>query len=92
MGETEHTCQFCYYEYFDSRAYPCSMCVCGEERKDMFQPKGRQNKRKDEPQTEPPHACKTCPYHERCSAEDWRTCHWDYVSERYIEPQTERSK
>lgn len=45
--ETEHTCQFCYYEYFDGRAYPCSMCVCGEERKDMFQPKGRQNKRKD---------------------------------------------
>ena len=46
----------------------------------------------DTPQTETPHACKTCPYHERCSAEDWRTCHWDYVSERYIEPQTERSK
>lgn len=46
MNETEHTCQFCYYEYFDSRAYPCSMCVCGEQRKDMFQPKGRQNKRK----------------------------------------------
>lgn len=28
------------------------MCVCGEERKDMFMPKGRQNKRKTEPQTE----------------------------------------
>ena len=50
--ETEHTCQFCYYEYFDSRAYPCSMCVCGEERTDLFQPKGRQNKRRDETQTE----------------------------------------
>ena len=49
IDETEHTCQFCYYEYFDSRAYPCSMCVCGEERKDMFMPKGRQNKRKTEP-------------------------------------------
>ena len=46
--DLEHTCQFCYYEYFDSRAYPCSMCVCGEERKDMFQPKGRQNKREGE--------------------------------------------
>lgn len=54
MDETEHTCQFCYYEYFDSRAYPCSMCVCGEERKDMFMPKGRRNKRKDEPQTDCP--------------------------------------
>mgnify|MGYP006874663205 CR=1 FL=1 len=50
--ETEHTCQFCYYEYFDSRAYPCSMCVCGEERKDMFMPKGRENKRKDESLTD----------------------------------------
>ena len=54
MDETEHTCQFCYYEYFDSRAYPCSMCVCGEERKDMFMPKGRQNKRKDGSQTDCP--------------------------------------
>ena len=40
VDETEHTCQFCYYEYFDGRAYPCSMCVCGEERTDQFQPKG----------------------------------------------------
>lgn len=36
---TEHTCENCYYRYFDSKAYPCSMCVCGEERKDMWQPK-----------------------------------------------------
>lgn len=50
--KAEHTCQLCYYEYFDGRTYPCSMCVCGEEHKDMFQPKGRQNKRKDEPRTE----------------------------------------
>lgn len=35
----EHTCQFCYYEYADSKAYPCSMCVCGEERTDKFRPK-----------------------------------------------------
>lgn len=60
--ETEHTCQFCYYEYFDGRAYPCSMCVCGEERKDMFMPKGRQNKRKDEPQTD----CTNCDQVGRC--------------------------
>lgn len=52
IDETDHTCQFCYYEYFDSRAYPCSMCVCGEERTDKFQPKGRQNKRRAETQTE----------------------------------------
>lgn len=37
----EHTCEFCYYEHFDGKAYPCSMCVCGEEREDMFQPKNR---------------------------------------------------
>lgn len=36
---TEHTCANCYYLDFDSKAYPCSMCVCGEERKDMFKPK-----------------------------------------------------
>lgn len=40
-SESEHTCEFCYYEYFDARAYPCSMCVMGEERTDMFQPKMR---------------------------------------------------
>ena len=45
MSDFEHGCQFCYYEYFDSRAYPCSMCIYGEERKDKFQPKGKQNKR-----------------------------------------------
>ena len=63
MDETEHTCQFCYYEYFDGRAYPCSMCGCGEERKDMFMPKGRQNKRKDEPQWTKEN-CKGCKYNE----------------------------
>ena len=47
MSDFEHDCQFCYYEYFDSRAYPCSMCIYGEERKDKFQPKGKQNKRID---------------------------------------------
>ena len=44
IDETEHTCKFCYYEYFDGRAYPCSMCVCGEERKDMFQPSRKLHK------------------------------------------------
>lgn len=45
MSECEHGCQFCYYEYFDRRAYPCSMCIYGEGRKDKFKPKGKQNKR-----------------------------------------------
>ena len=36
---TERTCENCYYKYFDSKAYPCSMCIMGEERKDMFKPK-----------------------------------------------------
>lgn len=40
---TEHTCEFCYYEYFDGKAYPCSMCICGEKREDMFQPKNRRS-------------------------------------------------
>lgn len=67
--ETEHTCQFCYYEYFDSRAYPCSMCVCGEERTDKFQPKGRQNKRKDEPR-----GCDTCEYGKYGSTDNEEKC------------------
>ena len=64
MTNEEHTCQFCYYEYFDGRAYPCSMCVCGEERKDMFMPKGRQNKRKTEQteRSEQMNELKRCPF------------------------------
>lgn len=75
--KTEHTCQFCYYEYFDSRAYPCSMCVCGERREDMFQPKGRQNKRKTE-QTD----CERCAEYGsyKCTKCD---------GEMYYKPQTE---
>ena len=39
MKEIEHTCVNCFYQYIDSKAYPCSMCVCGEERKDLWLPK-----------------------------------------------------
>ena len=46
--DEERSCQYCYYEYFDPKAYPCSMCVNGEERTDRFQPKGRLTKRKAE--------------------------------------------
>ena len=35
----ERSCQFCYYEHFDENAFPCSVCICGIERKNMFQPK-----------------------------------------------------
>ena len=38
MSEIEHTCENCYYLQFDSETYPCSMCVCGAERRDMFRP------------------------------------------------------
>ena len=37
--QPEHGCEFCYYKRFDARAYPCSLCIFGEERTDMFQPK-----------------------------------------------------
>lgn len=43
-GIRERSCQFCYYEHFDANAYPCSMCVNGAMREDMYQPKGRRNK------------------------------------------------
>ena len=38
MSEIDHTCENCYYMQFDSETYPCSMCVCGAERRDMFRP------------------------------------------------------
>ena len=38
--ELEHGCEFCYYKRFDARADPCSLCIWGEERTDMFQPEG----------------------------------------------------
>lgn len=35
---TEKGCDNCYYSYFDERAYPCSLCIRGIERTDMWQP------------------------------------------------------
>ena len=29
-------CDNCYYELFDAESYPCSMCIRGIERKDMW--------------------------------------------------------
>lgn len=43
MNDTK-SCDTCWYEYFDERAYPCSMCIRGAVRTDMFMPKGRQTK------------------------------------------------
>ena len=43
-NSTDKGCDNCYYEYFDEKAYPCSMCVNGAMREDKFQPKGRQTK------------------------------------------------
>ena len=31
-------CDNCYYEYFDEKAYPCSLCIRGSERTDKWQP------------------------------------------------------
>ena len=45
--EQDHTCEFCYYELFDDKAYPCSRCVCNQPTENMWRPKI-----KDEPQTE----------------------------------------
>ena len=44
MWSEQRTCEFCYYEYFDEKAYPCSMCLNGAHREDKFQPKGRRSK------------------------------------------------
>lgn len=35
---TEKGCDNCYYSFFDERAYPCSLCIRGIERTDMWQP------------------------------------------------------
>ena len=49
---TEKGCDNCYYTYFDERAYPCSLCIRGIERTDMWQPsKKTKADCKDEPQT-----------------------------------------
>ncbi|MBQ1293138.1 MAG: hypothetical protein IIY21_03825 [Clostridiales bacterium] len=44
---TEKGCDNCYYSYFDEKAYPCSLCIRGIERTDMWQPS-----RKTKAQTE----------------------------------------
>ena len=47
---TEKGCDNCYYAYFDERAYPCSLCIRGIERTDMWQPS---KKTKADLKTEP---------------------------------------
>ena len=37
--EQDHTCEFCYYELFDDKAYPCSRCVCNQPTENMWRPK-----------------------------------------------------
>ena len=41
--EQEHTCEFCYYEDFDDKAYPCSRCVCNMPTENMWKPKERED-------------------------------------------------
>ena len=45
--EQDHTCEFCYYEFFDDKAYPCSRCMCNQPTENMWRPKVE-----DEPQTD----------------------------------------
>lgn len=35
----DKVCDNCYYEYFDARAYPCSLCIRGIKRTDKWQAK-----------------------------------------------------
>ena len=37
--EQDHVCEFCYYELFDDKAYPCSRCVCNQPTENMWRPK-----------------------------------------------------
>ena len=37
--EQDHTCEFCYYELFDDKAYPCSRCVCNQPTENLWRPK-----------------------------------------------------
>lgn len=55
---TEKGCDNCYYSYFDERAFPCSLCVRGIERTDMWQPnKKTKADRKTESNSEIPNNC-----------------------------------
>lgn len=36
--DQDKTCEFCYYQYFDERAYPCSRCVCNMPTENKFMP------------------------------------------------------
>ena len=50
-------CSNCYYGTFDGKAYPCSLCIRGIPREDMWHPMLLQQKT-DTPQTE--RACNNC--------------------------------
>ena len=52
------SCDNCYYEYFDEKAYPCSLCIRGIKRTDKWMPS---KKTKDETQkTEEVVSCQAC--------------------------------
>ena len=37
--EQDRVCEFCYYQMFDDKAYPCSRCVCNMPTENMFESK-----------------------------------------------------
>lgn len=81
---TEKGCDSCYYEYFDEKAYPCSLCIRGIERTDMWRKKITSISREcheKETQTES-FPCNNCKNHDECCTKEF---------ECKYEPQTERS-
>ena len=46
MTDGYRSCDNCYYEHFNPCAFPCSMCIRGYERSDMW--KGNREAEEDE--------------------------------------------
>lgn len=47
--DNEKGCPNCFYENFDGKAYPCSMCIRGLKREDMWKPEATGKGQKHEP-------------------------------------------
>lgn len=58
--DNDKGCVNCYYESFDGKAYPCSMCIRGLTREDKWHPKMRSKSKKTQDY------CKSCK-HTNCN-------------------------
>lgn len=96
MTEKEIGCDNCYYSYFDEKAYPCSLCIRGVERTDMWQPsKKTKADCKTEPithddyiETENDHLearCLNCNNAKACKEKHWDGCVYEPNSKGVIE-------